>query len=89
MTRLSISEARTQLTRLARKPGHSHEAVEVTSRGMPVLAILPWELYEAMEETIEIMSDETLMKKLRLSIADSKKGKLIPLADVKKSLKLI
>ena len=88
MTELSISQARAQLTRLANRLPKDQEAVEVTSRGKPVLAVLSWELYEAMEETIEILSDEELMKDLRQGIEEMKHGKLIPLSQVQKKLGL-
>jgi len=54
MTQLSISQARSRLTRLAGQLQKDKEAIEVTSRGKPVLAILSWDLYEALEETISM-----------------------------------
>ncbi len=53
----SISEIREQITRLPDLFEQTPEAVTVTRHGKPVLAILPWELYEAIMETIEIMLD--------------------------------
>ncbi len=56
---LSIAEAREQLTRLPEqferqlKNGASLEAIRVTRHNKPVLAILPWELYEAIVEALE------------------------------------
>lgn len=88
MTHLSISQARTQLTRLAGRLRARREAVEVTSRGKPVLAILPWELYESMVETMEIMADQELMADVRQGIKEYKAGKGIPLEEAKKRLGL-
>ena len=52
---ISITEARQEITalpeRLAKEPG----AVAVTRRGKPVLAIMPWDLYESIIETLEIL----------------------------------
>ncbi len=42
------------------------------------MAIMPWELYEAIEETLEILGDEALMMQLRESIEELKAGQLIP-----------
>ncbi len=86
MTQLSISQARSRLTRLASQLKKDNEAVEVTSRGKPVLAILPWELYESLEETIDILDDEELAARLKKSLAEMKQGKLIPWEQVKKDL---
>lgn len=88
MTHLSISEARTQLTRLAGRLHTHHEAVEVTSRGKPVLAILPWDLYESMVETMEIMADRDLMAQVRRGIKEYKAGKGVPLEEARKRLGL-
>lgn len=88
MTHLSISQARTQLTRLAGRLRAQREAVEVTSRGKPVLAILSWELYESMVETMEIMADQDLMADVRRGIKEFKAGKGIPLETAKKRLGL-
>ena len=88
MTQLSISQARSRLSRLASQLQKDKEAIEVTSRGKPVLAILPWELYESLEETIEILDDEDLAAKLKKSLAEVKAGRLIPWERVKKDLRL-
>ncbi len=88
MTQLSISQARSHLTQLASRLPKDRETVKVTRRGKPVLAILPWELYEALEETIEIIDDEELTKRLKKSLAEVRQGKLIPWQKVKKDLRL-
>lgn len=87
MTQLSISEARNKLTRLASQLNEDHSTVEVTNRGKPVLAILSWEVYEALEETVEILSDEGLQAELKQSIAELKRNKVTPWSQVKKILK--
>jgi len=85
---IPITEARNELTtlpeRLAKEPG----AVAVTRRGKPVLAIMPWELYEAIVETLEIMGDEELMDALRQSIKEAEEGKAIPWDQAKRELSL-
>jgi len=62
--------------------------VAVTKHGRNVLAILPWEFYETIEETLEILGDESLMAALRKSAKEIKHGKLIPWEKVKKELQL-
>ncbi len=88
MKDLPITEARHELTSLPDKLSGSHEAITVTRRGKPVLAILPWEEYEALAETLEIMTDEHLMASLRQGIREAKQGKLIPWEQVKRKLDL-
>jgi antitoxin YefM len=88
MTYLSISQARNKLTQLAAALGTRHETVEVTNRGKPVLAILPWNLYESMMETMEILADKELMDQVRQGIKEYKAGKGIPIAQARKRLGL-
>ena len=60
----------------------------VTRRGKPVLAVMPWELYEAIVETLEVMGDEDLMAALRQSIKEANEGKVIPWEQAKRKLGL-
>ena len=77
---LSIIEARKKLTNIPElfEQEADLDVVAVTRRGRPVMAIMPWELYEALEETLEILGDEALMMQLRKSIEELKAGQLIP-----------
>jgi prevent-host-death family protein len=85
---IPITQARHQITSLpdllAKEPG----AVAVTRRGKPVLAVMPWELYESIVETLEIMGDKDLMATLRKSIKEVEHGKTIPWETVKAKLGL-
>lgn len=85
-TTMSISEARDQLTRLSDELARSHEAVTVTRRNEPVLAILPWDLYEVIMETLEVMSDVDLMAALRQSVEDIAVGRTLSLDELERDL---
>ena len=87
---LSIMEARKQLTSLPETLFHNGQldVLEITRRGKPVLAVLPWELYEAVSETLEVLGDKELMAQLRQSISEMDSGKLISWQDAKQELGL-
>jgi antitoxin YefM len=87
---MSIVEARNKLTSLPEDFEQDPEmgAVAVTRRGKPVLAVMPWELYEALVETLEILGDAELMTALRQSIKEAEAGKGIPWEDAKRTLGL-
>lgn len=87
---LSIMEARKQLTSLPETLFHDGQldVLEITRRGKPVLAVMPWELYEAVTETLEVMGDKELMAQLRQSIHEMDSGKLISWQDAKQELGL-
>jgi prevent-host-death family protein len=82
----SISEIREQITRLPEQFEQEPAAVTVTRHGKPVMAILPWELYESIMETLEIMGDAELMAAFRQGVKDMEEGRIKPLDDVLKEL---
>lgn len=84
----SISEIREQITRLPEQFEKEPEAVTVTRHGKPVMAILPWELYESIMETLEIMGDAELMAAFRQGVQELAEGMGRPWEDVKKELDL-
>lgn len=87
---LTITEARTQLLELAEQLNRppATEAVTVTKRGKPVLALLPHEFYESLVETLEVLGDETLMRSFRRSVKEARIGKTLPWEKAKKDLGL-
>ena len=89
MTRtLPIMEARKQFNSLPEtlmRDGQI-DVMEITRRGKPVLAVLPWELYEAIAETLDVMADKEIMEKLRQSIREMDEGTTISWADARQEL---
>lgn len=90
MQDLPMVEARNRLTTLPEELEQDREsgAIAITRHGKRVLAVMTWELYECLTETIEIMSDPELMAVLRQDIKDVKAGKSDgkPWDEVKKEL---
>ena len=74
---LTTVDARRKLTKLPEELGAEPATVAVTRRGKPVLAIMTWEDYQAILETLEILSDDETVERLRRSIKEVKEGKLI------------
>jgi prevent-host-death family protein len=85
---MPMVEARKKLTALPDELKHDGEidVVEVTRRGKPVLAVMPWELYEAIAETLEVMGDERLLTGLRQSIREIEQERTIPWDEAKREL---
>ncbi len=75
---LTTVDARRKLTKLPEELGAEAATVAVTRRGKPVLAIMTWEDYQAILETLEILSDDESVEQLRRSIKEVKEGKTIP-----------
>jgi PHD/YefM family antitoxin component YafN of YafNO toxin-antitoxin module len=83
-------EARRRFTSLPDELSKHPEigAIQVTRRGKPVLAVMSWDLYESVTETLEIMSDPEMMAAFRQGVKELKEGKTIPLEQLKKELGL-
>ena len=83
---IPIVQARAMLSQLPERLSAENRAVALTRHGKPVLAVMPWELFESIMETMEIMGDADMMAALRESIEDVREGNLIPLEQVKAEL---
>ena len=84
--KMQISTAREELNRLPERLQKKNATIEVTRRGKSVMAILPWEAYEALTETLEIVGDSKFMEQLRESIKEMEAGQLIPWEQAKEEL---
>ena len=74
MQKMPITEARNKFMKLPDEAA-KHEVLAVTRRNEEVMAVMSWELYEGLLETLEIVSDDTLMKQLRKGLDDVKAGR--------------
>jgi antitoxin YefM len=83
---ITTVDARRQLTKLPEKLEAKPATVAVTRRGKPVLAIMTWEDYQSIVETLEILSDDAAIERLRRSIKEVKEGKQIPWQQAKARL---
>ena len=84
--RMPIVKARAMLTQLPELLSVENRAVALTRRGKPVLALMPWELFESIVETMAIMGDAEMMETLRRSIRDVQEGNLVSIDEVKTEL---
>lgn len=85
---IPITQARHELSRLPEEfaADNASDAIAITRRGKPVLAILPWDLYDSLVETLEILGDDDLMAALRRSIKEMESEELIPWTEVRSTL---
>lgn len=85
MQSLPIIEAKERLISLPEELEQDKElgAIAITRQGKPVLAVMTWELYESLIETLEIMSDPEAMAAFHQGVKEMKEGKIIPLEQIK------
>ncbi len=86
--RMGITETRKEFNNLATSLGVD-ETISVTNRGKEVLAIMPWEAYEAITETLEILSDSESTDTLKKGIEDFRKNRTRDWEDVIGELDLV
>ena len=74
-TYIPISKAKSELLGIIRRLESVDDAVAVTKNGVPAAVILSPEKYEGLLETLDILSDEKIMKSLRTSMRQAGQGK--------------
>ena len=79
---ISITKARSMLPQLSEQLADWGSAIPLTRHGQPIMALMSWDLFESIEETLEIMADSDLMAQLRESIQAVAEGRVRSLEDV-------
>ena len=84
---MTVDEAKRNFHEVTAKiKSRKNIAFKIVEKKSPIMAILSWEEYQGLLETLEILSDKELMKAVRQSIRDEKAGKGIPWSEAKKQL---
>lgn len=61
MTTLPVAEARSQLSKLIDEASRTHERFEITRNGRRAAVLLSSDDYDALQETITVLSDAELL----------------------------
>jgi antitoxin YefM len=79
-------ELRNQLARLLDEVLHRREHVVVTRRGRPAAALIPFDEYEALEETAEILSDRDALAAIEAGLAELERDETVTLEALRQEL---
>ena len=82
---LSISETRRKITSLEDELSYE-DTISVTNHGKEIFALMRWDSYEAIAETLEIMADEEQHSQLKIGLNQLENGELIDFEDLKSEL---
>jgi len=83
MTEIALMKAREKLTGLSRELHRNPKTVvRITHRGKPAMTLMSAELYDTLVETLEVVSDPTMLDALRKSLRDIETGKAHTLDEV-------
>lgn len=77
MTTLPIADARVQLSKLVDEASLTHERFEITKNGHRAAVLMGADDYDAMRETITVLSDSALMLAHQEGIAALSEGDVL------------
>jgi prevent-host-death family protein len=87
MKKMAISEAKKNFMKLPDQAAKD-QILAVTRRNKEVMAVMSWELYEGLLETIEVLSDPELLRHLRTAVEDVEADRTQSLAEAYERLGL-
>ncbi len=87
MTTIPLAEARAQLSRLVDEAVRTHERVEVTRKGRRAAVIMSADDYDSIMETLDILSDADLMRRVRESEEELDRGESFTLDEVAEEMR--
>lgn len=82
---MSISETRRRITSLENDLAFE-DTISITNHGKEVFALLRWDTYESIAETLDIISDDQLFSELKAGIQQMKSNDLVDFEEFKKSV---
>ena len=88
METLPLAAVKAKLSEVVDRVEREQDRVTITRNGRPVAMIVAMDDIEGLEETLEILSDRNLMRKIRAGMTAVEKGDTIPLEDVNKRSKI-
>jgi len=87
MQTIPITEARNKFMKLPDQAAKD-QIIAVTRRNREVMAVMSWEMYEGLLETLEVLSDRELMNNLKKGVEDVKAGRTHSLSEAYERLGL-
>ena len=86
---ISIRQLRPKLANVLNSVHERLDRYIITKRGRPEAVVMSIEDYESILETLDILSDRSLMKRIKKAETDRKLGRGVTLEKVKKELGLV
>lgn len=85
---LTATEARKNLFKMIEEIVKKQNRVTITIDGKPKVVVMSYEEFEGWQETVEILSDEEMVKGIKEGLDDIKHGRTISFEELKKQYKL-
>lgn len=84
MTTINLSDAKDKLSQLVKETAETTGQVVISVNGRNQVVLISMEEYESLMETIDILKDQALVKKISLSMTDIQKKNVISFEDIRK-----
>ena len=88
MTTLPIADVRAQLSKLVEEAGATHERVEITKNGRRDAVLLSADDYDAIMETIAVLSDSELLSDHLRGVSELESGESLTLRELANAMKV-
>lgn len=88
MTTLPIADVRAQLSKLVEEAGATHERIEITRNGRRAAVLLSADDYDAIIETIAVLSDSELLSDHLRGICELELGDSLTLPELANAMKV-
>jgi prevent-host-death family protein len=86
MTTVPVAEARQNFSALVDAAVATHQRVQVTRNGVPVIWMIADEDFESILETLDVLADAAVMQDVAQSRADAETGRYFTADEMKKIL---
>lgn len=70
---MALAQVRQDLSGIVEEVSSTHERIVVTRHGEPAAILMAVDDYEAMEETLEILADDDLVRAIESSLRTTKR----------------
>ena len=81
-----LAEVRANLSRIVDDAVTTHERVEITRNGVRAAVVMGVDDYDSLMETLDILADATLVKDIRVAMAELQAGEVLSTEDVLEGL---
>jgi antitoxin YefM len=86
MATTSLADAKNRLSEIIQSTQDTHERFVITKNGRPAAALIAVDDLEALEETVEILSDRKLVAAIRRGLAEAGRGEFATEEEVRSDL---
>ena len=86
MATVSLSEAKDKLSKLVKETAETTEPLMISVHGRKEVVVISMAEYTGLIETIEILKDQELLRKIQTGLQEAGKGQLVDFDSIKQDV---